>query len=375
VAALNVYGQTIHSFFQFPPRIINPEEIKILRNRHLFESLKILILDEVSMVRADLMDAIDISLKKNTGREDLPFGGVQMVLVGDLLQLPPVIATEAEMQYLCSQYKTPYFLSAKCLQPTPPKVFELTRVFRQLDNNFIELLSQIRMGESLQRAISVINSCCFKGDEQETDEIVLTPGNAAAEMINQKKLATLNGQEHLFEGLIQGRFSLEENRLPSPKYLKLKTGCRVMFTKNDKDHRWVNGTIGTVTELNGKLITVQTESGAYCVNREVWESIQYTYDEHSKKIRSVTIGTYTQYPLMLAWAITIHKSQGKTFDKVVIDLQDGAFAEGQVYVALSRCRTLNGVRLTRPICLSDVRVDAAVKEYYRTLHDNIMSSP
>ncbi|HEX3019100.1 MAG TPA: DEAD/DEAH box helicase [Chitinispirillaceae bacterium] len=365
VAALNVNGQTIHSFFQFPPRIVNPEDIRLLKNHRLFEKLRLLIIDEVSMVRADLMDAIDLSLRLNTGRSDLAFGGIQIVLVGDLLQLPPVIAGNSEMQYLYNKYRTPCFLSANCIQKTPPVVIELTRVFRQQDQRFVDLLSKIRMGESLEKTVSIINSCCLiNGNAMTSDITTLTPENWSADRINNRELGILPGESIEFEGIISGRFNIEENRLPSPKLLKLKPGARVMLTKNDMNHRWVNGTPGTVTAICDSFIIVKTSAGLFDIKREVWETIQYVYNEKTGKITAETIGSYTQFPLMLAWAITIHKSQGKTLDKVLIDLGNGAFAQGQVYVALSRCKTLDGIRLKKPIRVSDIKVDAVVKEFY-----------
>lgn len=366
VAAINANGQTIHSFFQLPPRIINHEDIKLLKHRKLFEKLRLLIIDEISMVRADLMDAIDFSLRKNTSRENEPFGGVQLILIGDLLQLPPVVATDSEMRYLYDRYKTPYFLSADCLQSTPPLVIELTKVYRQQDENFISLLSQIRIGESLESSVDYLNSCCFSKN-YDSDTLILTSDNASADKINNMRLNELSGERHEYEGTISGRFNMEENRLPAPKCLKLKAGAHVMFTKNDPDHRWVNGTSGKLLNLTDQLITVETNNGVFDIKRETWETIQYIYDEISKKIKAEIIGTYTQFPLMLAWAITIHKSQGKTLDKVLIDLGSGAFAEGQVYVALSRCKSLTGIRLKRPIRISDIKVDQVVKEFYSRL--------
>ncbi len=368
IAALNVGGQTIHSFFQFPPRIVNPDEIRILRNHTLFENLRLLIIDEVSMVRVDLMDAIDLSLKLNTGRADLPFGGVQIVLVGDLLQLPPIVSTEPEMRYLSNRYRTTCFLSADCIQKHPPVVIELTKVFRQQDQRFISLLSNIRIGESLKSSVSLLNTCCYSySNFARNGWLTLTPDNASADRINNLRLSALQSEPFEFEGVISGRFNIEETRLPSPRILKIKAGASVMFTKNDIDHRWVNGTSGTVIKIREPFITIQTDKGIFDVKRESWETIQYVYDEDSGKIVTETIGSYTQFPLMLAWAITIHKSQGKTLDQVFIDIGRGAFAQGQVYVALSRCKTLEGISLKKPVRLSDIMVDAVVREIYHRL--------
>lgn len=369
VAALNVNGQTIHSFFQFPPRILNPDEIKLLKNHHLFQKLRLLIIDEISMVRADLMDAIDLSLKKNTGRYDQPFGGIQLLLIGDLLQLPPVVATTAEMRFLYNRYKTPFFLSADCLQKVPPLVIELSKVYRQHDKEFIQLLSNIRIGEHVEDSIATINSRCFSFNRiTSTDTITLTSDNASADNINSAKLEQLPGECCEYEGTVSGKFNIEENRLPSPKLLRLKEGAQVMFTRNDLDHRWVNGTTGAVRQLSENIITVQTSYGMFNVKREIWETIEYVFDDSTGKITAKTVGSYTQFPLMLAWAITIHKSQGKTLDNVVIDLGRGAFADGQVYVALSRCRSLDNIHLKKPVRISDIKVDPVVKEFYRSIH-------
>jgi len=199
----------------------------------------------------------------------------------------------------------------------------------------------------------------------------LTADNASADRINDIRLSAIKSELFEFEGVISGRFNIEENRLPSPRILKVKAGAWVMFTKNDINHRWVNGTTGTVIKICEQFITVQTDKGTFDVKRESWETLQYIYDEDSGKIVTETIGSYTQFPLMLAWAITIHKSQGKTLDKVFIDLGNGAFAQGQVYVALSRCKTLEGITLKKPVCLSDIKVDAVVREFYRRLSSGI----
>jgi ATP-dependent DNA helicase PIF1 len=364
VAALNVEGQTIHSFFHLPPHIVNPDEIQPLRNRRLFEELKTIIIDEISMVRADLMHAVDISLRKNRGKNS-PFGGVQLLVVGDLFQLPPVIASDLESRYIHERYKTPFFLSAPCMQTVKPAIVELTKVFRQQDTHFLALLQNVREGNHLIETITELNRRCLVGQEEDRDSIILTPDNATAGRINHRRLARLPGPEVAYEGIVVGKFNIESERLPAPKDLRLKVDTQVMFTKNDSSHRWVNGTIGRVTALSLTSATVSVGRASYTVPRDVWESFAYRYDEERDRIVREVIGTYTQLPLMPAWAVTIHKSQGKTFDEVQIDIAGGAFAEGQLYVALSRCRTLAGIRLLRPLRLQDVRVNPLVKEFYR----------
>jgi ATP-dependent DNA helicase PIF1 len=370
VAALNVNGQTIHSFFQIPPRIVDAGEIQPLRNRRLFEELRVLIIDEISMVRADLMDIIDISLRKNTGRSNELFGGVQLVLVGDLFQLPPVIATQIESQYIHSRYRTPYFLSSNCMKSARPGIVELTKVFRQQDATFIQLLLNIREGNELIQTISEFNRRCFIGNTGENGVIILTPDNQTAERINHTKLSMIQSKEYEYEGVVVGQFNIAADRLPAPKRLKLKVGAHVMFTKNDSTHRWVNGTLGIVKELSTRNIIVESNGMTFTVNKETWESLRYVYDESEGRIIPKTIGTYTQFPLMLAWAVTIHKSQGKTFEKVHIDISNGAFAEGQLYVALSRCKTIEGISLLKPIKVQDVKVNPTVKEFHEKIRNS-----
>jgi len=364
VAALNVGGQTIHSFFHIPPRIMQPDEVQPLRNGRLFKELKMLIIDEISMVRADLMDLIDISLRVNTGRSEIPFGGVRLIVVGDLFQLPPVIASETEARYIQSRYATPYFLSASCISGVHPEIVELSKVFRQQDQHFLAMLSNLREGNDLAQTIERLNRECCMENSVEDDAIILTPENAAAGRINNARLAKLPAKEHAYEGVVTGKFNLDSERLPAPHHLKLKVGARVMFTKNDSMHRWVNGTLGTVTELTPGYIVVATENCTCSAGRETWESIRYEFDGEKNRIVSRVIGAYTQFPLMLAWAVTIHKSQGKTFERMHIDIGSGAFAEGQLYVAVSRCKTLKGISLVRPIKIQDVKVNPVVKEFY-----------
>lgn len=362
VAALNVCGQTIHSFFRIPPALTDPDDLKPLRNRRLFQQLNYLIIDEISMVRADLMDLIDISLRKNTGRENELFGGVQLILVGDMFQLPPVIANKEESGFIYSRYKTPYFLSSFCMNLTKIRITELTKVFRQQDPGFIELLSNIREGNEIAETVSEFNSRCCTCCRADDGIIVLTPDNMTAAHINNSKLSGIRSKEHVYQGIITGKFG--SDRLPAPLNLKLKIGTQVMLTKNDLNHRWVNGTIGIVKELSDRFVVVETEEKKLSVNRESWENLQYVYDEKKNKIVSKVTGSYTQFPLIHAWAITIHKSQGKTFEKVHIDLSRGAFAQGQLYVALSRCKTLKGISLQKPIRVNDVKVNPVIKEFY-----------
>ncbi len=375
VAALQVRGVTIHSFFRFPPRLIFPEEdIKKLKDRRLYNKLGLLIIDEISMVRADMVDAIDMFLRVNGPREGRPFGGVQVMFVGDLFQLPPVVRHE-EMEVLRSrEYEAPYFFHAMVLRGQELTYIELQKIFRQKDVSFTTLLNQIRTNQSLTDALDIINHTCFMPDQTESkDSITLTTTNQRADSINQREMNALDSDEKVYRGKVAGKFNTDERNLPAPLELKLKMGARVMFTANDKamPRRYMNGTLAKVISMDSETIIVEVEAGRKKNYIEVsgyeWESYQYEYDDKTEQIKPVANGKYEQFPLMLAWAVTIHKSQGKTLEKVRIDLSGGTFAPGQVYVALSRCTTLEGIRLQKPIKALDVRADQLVKDFYRRL--------
>ncbi len=378
VAAINAHGQTIHSFFQFPPRPLNREDVKRLRNRTLYEKLDLLIVDEVSMVRADLLDAMELFLRINTGRTEEPFGGVQIVFIGDLFQLPPVVARDEEARLFGGRYASRYFFSANCLKNLHMAFVELNKVYRQESEYFIGLLTAIREEEGHGTAIEKINEVCFGTSEHSRPAITMTCTNAVAGRINNKRLQLLPTEEHTFEGRIIDRFPIAKEKLPAPYNLHLKVGAQVMFTKNDSQKRWVNGTLGTVKDISKDSIQVETIPGQkiYSVSRVSWESLKFTYDEIKGKVIAKKIGEYIQFPLMLAWAVTIHKAQGKTLDKVLVDLGTGAFDTGQVYVALSRCSSLEDITLKRPIRLSDIKSDPIVKKFYAMLREfNRLSVP
>lgn len=376
VAALNVGGVTINSYFQIPPRIMNHDEIKPLKNQQAFKKLKFLIIDEISMVRADMMDVIDISLRKNI-EKDIPFGGVRMIVIGDLFQLPPVVASDEEERYLSDKYFTPFFFGASCIQETGLKVVELTKVFRQKDIDFIRLLSNIREGTDLDNTIRILNS---RVGEFHDDHLTITPDNNTADAINEYNMEALEGKQFTYHGILEGEF--DRKRMPAPEWLRLKVGARVMFLKNDAQPcRWVNGTVGTVTELYdgkpepGELVAefpegikVRIDDGdEVYVAKASWESHRYRYNPYDGRIEPTVIGSYTQYPLTPAWGITIHKSQGKSFNKVNIDITCEVFAEGQLYVALSRCRSIEGITLSRQIRESDIKVNSTVRKFYHLI--------
>jgi ATP-dependent DNA helicase PIF1 len=372
VAALQVKGVTIHSFFRLPPRLIFPEEdIKPLKDKRLYKDIRLLIIDEVSMVRTDVVDAIDLFLRANGPHKNQPFGGIQVMFVGDLFQLPPVVSG-ADMEVLAGRgYEGPYFFCAMALHRKDVTMVELSKIFRQKDEHFARLLNRIRINHDIDEALDMLNAQCFDpGRELDEQTITLTTTNARADQINGAGLRALTVDAKVYVGKTTGKFNIDERNLPSPNSLALKVGARVMFTASDAGFpkRWVNGTIGIVRELLPDTVKVVVQNGPYSNTVEVkghqWESYRYDHDMMSGRISPQIIGTYVQIPLMLAWAVTIHKSQGKTLNKVKVDLSSGAFASGQVYVALSRCTSIEGITLQRPIEPKDVSCDAEIKRFY-----------
>jgi ATP-dependent exoDNAse (exonuclease V) alpha subunit len=372
VAALQVRGVTIHSFFRLPPRLIFPEEdIKPLRDKRLYKDIRLLIIDEISMVRADVVDAMDLFLRENGPQKGKPFGGIQVMFVGDLFQLPPVVSS-SDMQVLADRgYEGPYFFCAMALHRKDVTMIELSKIFRQKDEHFANLLNRIRINQDVDEAIDILNAQCYQANQEVDEEtITLTTTNARADQINGAGLRAITNEVKVYAGKTTGKFNVDERNLPSANNLALKVGAKVMFTATDPGFpkRWVNGTIGVVREMLPDKVKVMVKNGAYSNTVEVtghqWESYRYDHDMMSGKISPSIIGTYVQIPLMLAWAVTIHKSQGKTLDKVKVDLSSGAFASGQVYVALSRCKTIEGISLQRPIQPKDVSCDQEIKRFY-----------
>ncbi|MBN1923477.1 MAG: AAA family ATPase [Nanoarchaeota archaeon] len=362
LSALNVEGQTIHSFFRLPPRVIEAKHVKKLENTSLYEKLDAIIIDEVSMVRADLLDGIDKFMRKNGKYNDLPFGGVQLIMFGDLFQLPPV--TNEDSRVLNYRYDSPYFFSAYSFKDLNVKVLELENVYRQKDEDFIRVLDNIRKKELNSNALSIINSRVNVSFQPDDSFITLTPTNKLADELNNKRLNSLTGRIFEYAARFEGGLKSEDKGLPAPSVLRLKKGARVIFVKNDNNSQWVNGSLGVVDDLDKKMIIVKLDSGSFVgVERTSWDKISYKFDEVNNKVITESSGKFTQFPLKLAWALTIHKSQGQTFDKVFIDLRSGAFAHGQTYVALSRCRTLNGIVLKSPVKESDVIVDDVVTKF------------
>ena len=370
VAALNVQGQTIHSLFGFPPRLILPENVKPNRRyRRLFENLDTLIIDEISMVRADVMEAIDIALRMNRN-SSRPFGGVQIILFGDLYQLPPIVSTQEEKYYFSQRYSSAYFFAADCFDMIDLEMIELRIVYRQDSRHFLRLLEAIRNATVDYDELESLNERHVPDFHPEEGEnyLTLAARNATVNGINATKLGQLDAPEMLYLGQVKGGFS--EKLFPVPAALKLKVGAQVMTVRNDNDKKYVNGTIGTIVECKPESVVILvSEDGKpreFEVGYEEWDVIRYTATgtEEETKIGTESLGTYKQIPVRLAWAVTIHKSQGKTFDRIIIDLGRGAFEHGQTYVALSRCRTLQGIVLRNPLTPRDVMVDPAVVEFY-----------
>ena len=351
VAAILAGGDTIHSFFGLPMDVCMPGTMgKMSETRiHALIHADTIIIDEVSMVRCDIIDAVDYTMRK-TLRTTLPFGGKQVIFVGDMFQLPPVVKQGAEHDMMHDLYHTDdfFFYKADVIKRMRLVKIEFQKVYRQEDQDFLHILENVRLNRTTPENLMHLNERVCEPTKEDGTVITLTSLNKTADNINQGRLAEIEAEEYTYEGTVTGKY--EEKRFPVDMTLRLKVGAQVMFTRNDAQKRWVNGTIGTVTKLSKDEIQVTTDDGSsYVVPCCSWESFSYEYDREAKKVKKELMGTFTQYPLRLAWAITVHKSQGMTFDKLHLDLSKGMFAAGQLYVALSRVRSLGGLFLSRPI--------------------------
>jgi ATP-dependent exoDNAse (exonuclease V) alpha subunit len=383
VAALNVAGETIHSFFAFWPNISLKEAAHlgktVGRRRKLYKELSTLVIDEISMVRSDFLDCVDVFLK-NARKSEKPFAGIRLICFGDLYQLPPVVRRE-EYNELLQVYESEYFFSSHVFKdllsanPSQLEFLELEKIYRQTDQKFIDFLNAIRNKSIKHQELLSLNQRLIDADLEALPEkaIILTATNRLAESINLEKLKRLESEIHSFDGLVTGEF--ERSAYPTDELLNLKTGARVMMVNNDSQDRWVNGSMGTITAFKQnekcpdlKTVEVKLDSGLLTeVYQYIWELSESYFDQESKTIERKVIGSFTQMPMRLAWAVTIHKSQGKTFDEVVIDLGRGAFAYGQTYVALSRCTSLEGLYLARALRHNDLKVDYKVVNFLKSI--------
>lgn len=378
VAALNVQGVTIHSFFRLAPKPMLTVKADVrftASQKAIFDSLKMIIVDEISMVRADLLDCMDATLRLHRGKPDLPFGGVQMVFVGDLYQLPPVVKNDVR-QHLEAAYETPYFFSAACLRNAQPPLVELRKPFRQQDDpRFLDILNRIRNDVLTLQDVNMLNVECKIGRPlvpETPAPIEITTTNDMADAINDRRLADIPAKEFVYHAIVSGKF--DPKTCTADEHLALKVGSQVMMLRNDAYKRFVNGSIGRVTYLSPSQIVVKIEDedgGTDCeIERETWEHMTYGLDAFTQTMETHSVGSFKQYPIRLGWAITIHKSQGKTFDRVVVDFGRGTFAHGQAYVALSRCRTMTGLRLRTSICRDDIQVDPRIPAYLESIRDD-----
>lgn len=359
VAALNVGGQTIHSFFKFGLDVLEGKDIKIdYKTKEILRHVDAIVIDEVSMVRVDLMEAINIKLQLAYGN-NLPFGGVQLILFGDLYQLPPVVSDGQLHRYFNHTYGGIYFFNAPVFKNTKLNVYELQYIFRQKDSEFKDLLNSIRNGDRSDSILTKVNNR-FSASVPDNGIITLAGTNATVSSINQLKLTELPDSEYIYTAEISG--DIQQSSFPTEKELRLKVGAQVMMLKNDrmKPPRWVNGTLGIVTKLSSDTIRVNIDGVEHSVSKETWNKIRYYYDHTTQKLEKEVVSSFTQFPIRLAWAITIHKSQGQTYQTVAINLSDGAFAHGQTYVALSRCQSFEGLYLTKPIKPEDIIIDQEI---------------
>lgn len=364
VAALNVDGETIHSFFRFKPNVTF-ESIRVLDDE-IYKQIDTIIIDEISMVRADLLDCVDKFLRLNAKDFTKPFGGVQMILIGDLYQLPPVV-TKKEKEFFKERYESEYFFDSDVFKSVDWEFIELEKIYRQKDELFLRTLDEIRKGHVNDDTLSILNSRV--NAPLDTDyPVYLTSHNQTAQELNQEKLRQIRGKLYKFQAKMTGSF--DENSVPADYILSLKKGAQIMMLNNDSDGRWVNGSVGRVVNIDddeGVVEVIFPDGRVEEVTPHTWDIFHYSYNNHKKSIETEVVGTFTQFPMKLAWAVTIHKSQGKTFESVIIELSKDLFAPGQLYVALSRCTSLGGIRLSRAVTKKDIIFDKKIIKFLSDL--------
>lgn len=369
VAAINIKGQTIHSFFNFKPDI-TPHNVKDIKpkNSQIYKRIDAIVIDEISMVRADLLDSIDKFLRLHRKNKNSVFGGLQMIFIGDLYQLPPVV-TFREKEIFREFYNSPYFFDSFAFIESEFEFVEFEKIYRQTDEKFIKILNSIRNGSITEDEIEILNKRVMPDFSIENEDfyIFLTTTNKMAEIVNNDRLSKIGGRTFTYHGIVEGEF--KESDLPTSEKLILKVGAQVMLLNNDSFGRWINGDIGRIVDVETRrgepdIIFVELKNGSIVeVGPFKWEMYEFIYDSKGKRILTELVGQFIQYPIKLAWAITIHKSQGLTFDKVFIDLGKGTFTHGQLYVALSRCRSLEGVVLKRPVNRRHILLDRRIIKF------------
>ncbi|MBQ2163569.1 MAG: AAA family ATPase, partial [Muribaculaceae bacterium] len=381
IAAVNVGGQTLHSFFKIPFKPLLPDDPDFSPRRirktlrysaqkvKLIRKLDLIIIDEISMVRCDIIDFIDKVLKVYSGNMREPFGGKQLLFVGDIFQLEPVVTRDMK-EILRRYYQQFFFFNARVFNSLGLIPIELRKIYRQNDSAFVAMLDRIRVSHATATDLNLLNSRCNTDYQEQEDSFMMTLATRrdTVDSINSEHMQALDTPEYTFMGVVEGTFP--DNDLPTNKELTLKKGAQVIFLRNDKDGRWVNGTIGKVSRLDESGVEVALETGdCYVLEEEVWENVQYTYDEKEKKVLENVVGTFRQYPIKPAWALTVHKSQGLTFNNIVIDFAGGAFSSGQTYVALSRCTSLEGITLLKPLSQRDIIVNTAIVDFSRQFNN------
>lgn len=364
VAALNVGGQTIHSFFKFSLDVQKPDEVEVdYKTREILRHIDSVVIDEVSMVSVDIMETINrkFQIAKNN---ELPFGGVQLIAFGDVYQLPPVVSDGELHRYLNHTYGGVHFFNSPVFKQSPLVIYELEHNYRQKDAEFRSILDAIRRGDNSAEVLDRINART-EVTIPEDGFITLAGTNAGVNATNARKLAALDGREHTYTAEIEG--DIKQSAFPTEKHLKLKIGAQIMMLKNDteKPMRWANGTLGVVTSLSATVIRVNIDGVEHTVNKASWDKVRYYYDHEKRKLEKEITSTFKQFPMRLAWAITIHKSQGQTYQSVAVDLSSGAFAHGQTYVALSRCKSLEGLYLKSAIRPEDIIIDQDVADFMK----------